>query len=200
MGLIWHTQMTAIDALALLTITAALVLVRRPFACAVPLLVSVSVNEKVALVLAVWLSLRVVLVPADRALMLRPAAAAVGAVCVCALTVLILHLPGNACQLMPSGYLDTIRQNLAAYATSRGVLLNILPPAVLAAISVAGHLTTRSGLFRRADLLVIPAMLGVARIPTQFYQAGRLVMHAAPLFVMCALATVQAFGASERRR
>lgn len=190
-ALAWHTQVTAIDALALLMITAALCLIRRPIAFTCLMVLSVGVNEKIALLLAIWLVIRLVLTPQDRRLLWRPALAACLAVAMYAALVLSLRLPGNAYQLTPSGYLGTILQNFAAYATGRGVLLNILPTLVLAALGLDGHRQRQSGLFARADLLVIPAMLGVALVLTQFFQAGRLVMHAAPLFIVPAVARWQ---------
>ena len=190
-ALAWHTQVTAIDAMALLMITAALCLIRRPWAFAGLLLLSVGANEKVGLLLAIWLVVRLVLTPHSRAALWRPAVFACLAVGLYALLVLSLRLPGNAYQLTPSGYLGTIAQNLAAYATGRGVLLNILPTAVLAGLAIFAHQDRQTGSFARADLLVIPAMLGVALVLTQFFQAGRLVMHAAPLFIVPALAAWQ---------
>jgi hypothetical protein len=48
------------------------------------------------------------------------------------------------------------------------------------------------GLFRRSDVLVIPALAAVALVLTHLFQAGRIVMHAAPLYVVPAVAAMQA--------
>jgi hypothetical protein len=48
-------------------------------------------------------------------------------------------------------------------------------------------------MFRPVDLLTIPGMMGVALIFTQQFQAGRLLMHAAPLFVLPFVAGLSAF-------
>lgn len=174
-----YVQITAIDPLAVALIAGGVVLLERPGWFAGLLAVSVPVNEKVALVLAVWLTVRCVLSAADRRRFARQWAAALAALLAYIALVLILRLPGNAYQLTPGTFLDTVRANLAAYASARGVLLNAVPIGVLSAIALLGR---RAGLFRRADLLVIPALMGVALILTQFYQAGRIVMHAAPIF------------------
>lgn len=184
--LCWYTQVTAIDPLALLAITAALCLIRRPAPFAVLMLVSVGVNEKIALTLAIWLGLRCLLSTTDRQMLWRPALAAFAAMAVYGCVVAVVHRGGNEYQLQPTSFPVTIAENLRAYLNPRGVLLNILPTLVLAVIAALGRRPTGS-LFRSTDLLVIPAMLVVALVLTHLFQAGRLVMHAAPLFVIPAV-------------
>ncbi len=189
--LVWYTQITAIDALALMMITLGLRVIRTPALFAAMLAVSVGVNEKIALLLALWLVLRCAVSAPDRAALWRQAASACAAVVAYAVLVRLLHLPGNEYQLEPRQFLGTITENLGAYTTTRGLLLNILPTVLLAALALCGrHADHR--LFARIDLLMIPAMLLVALVLTHMYQAGRLVMHAAPLFVGPALAALQA--------
>lgn len=187
-ALCWYTQITAIDSLALMLITLGLCLIRRPMAFALLMLVSVGVNEKIGLFFAIWLVLRCLL--GDRRLFARQALAALGSMVVYGGVVATLHLPGNEYQLQPGGYLGTITENLMAYATGRGLLLNILPILVLAGIALPRP--QRAGLFARADALVIPALMVVALVLTHLFQAGRIVMHAAPLFVVPAMAALQA--------
>lgn len=180
----WFTQITAIDGIALLAITLGVALVERGWGFAALMAVSVGVNEKIALVLALWLGARMVLVAGDRAALWRPAVAAVLAVGAYFAVVAGLHLPGNAYQTDPTGFGGTLVRNLAAYASARGVMLNVLPIAVLAWLGVWAHRRGAPGPFRAVDLLVIPALAGVALLFTQDFQAGRIVMHAAPLFVI----------------
>jgi hypothetical protein len=187
--LTWYTQVTAIDSLALMMITAALCTIRRPWLFAAVLLVSVGVNEKIGLVLAIWLVIRCVLIATDRRAFRWQALAAIGSVALYLAEVAALALPGNAYQLQPGGYLGTVRENLVAYGSARGLLLNVLPIVVL--LAVAGFAAVRpraAGLFSRADILVIPALAIVALVLTHLFQAGRIVMHAAPLFVVPAVA------------
>lgn len=54
----------------------------------------------------------------------------------------------------------------------------MLAPAVLA---LCGRPT---GLFNCADVLLIPALALVALILTHLFQAGRIVMHAAPILLI----------------
>jgi hypothetical protein len=189
--LAWYTQITAIDATALLMITLGLRLIRAPAAFAALLALSVGMNEKIALLFALWLGLRCAVSARDRTALWRQAASACAAVLAYALLVKLLHRPGNEYQQEPGQFLDTIAENLAAYGTLRGVLLNILPTALLATLALVGR-HPNGRLFARADLLIIPAMLSVALVLTHLFQAGRLVMHAAPLFVGPALASLQA--------
>jgi hypothetical protein len=190
----WYTQITAIDSLALLGITLALCVIRRPVAFAAVVLVSVGVNEKIALVLALWLVTRWVLDSVHRWRFGRQALAAIGAVAVYGAAVAVLRMPGNEYQQQPGTFLVTVLENLAAYASARGMLLNVLPIVVLLALAAFSAIRPRSTtLFGRADILVIPALAVVALVLTHLFQAGRIVMHAAPLFVVPAVAAFQAW-------
>jgi hypothetical protein len=184
--LCWYTQITAIDTVALMAITGALCLIRWPAAFAGLMLVSIGLNEKIALTLAIWLGLRMVFRAEDRLLLWRQAAAAFAAVALYGLMVALVHRAGNSYQLQPASFPVTISENLMAYADRRGLLLNVLPAAVLSVIALCGR-PAKGSLFARIDILVIPAMLGVALVLTHLFQAGRLAMHAAPLFVVPAV-------------
>jgi hypothetical protein len=189
-----YTQVTAIDTVALLFITAALCAIRHPLIFGTILLISVGVNEKIALVLAIWLVLRGVLEGGFRREFGWQIAAAIGAVGLYAVMVAVLRMPGNEYQLQPGGFMGTIAENVAAYASARGVLLNILPIAVLGGLAVMGR---PAGLFGRLDLLLIPALVVVALVLTHLFQAGRIVMHAAPFFVVPAVAGLRALASSK---
>ncbi len=179
-----YTQITAIDPLAILLIAAGLCGLERPGWFAALLLASVLVNEKVALVLAIWLTLRCVLDGADRRLFLRQWGAAVMAVAVYGAVVRFVPFPGNEYQTTLASLPVTVRENLAAYGTVRGVVLNVLPAVVLFGLGVfAARRGVTAPWFRLTDALMVPAMLGVALVLTHLFQAGRLAMHAAPLFV-----------------
>jgi len=186
--LIFYTQITAIDPLAVFVISLALLLLDRKWAFAALVLISAGINEKIALVLAIWLTIRWVLAPSDRARLTLPWICSVAAVGLYFGIVLSLRFPGHEYQLQPSGFKETITANLQAYLSVRGVLLNALPAIALGTIGGLGHLARGAGrtapTFRAVDLLVIPCMIGVALIFTQQFQAGRLVMHAAPLFIL----------------
>ena len=88
--------------------------------------------------------------------------------------------------------------NAVAAQATPGALLVALPPVVLLlAVGLLGHFgwprrdaprPTWEARFRRVDLLVIPALAGVAL--AQMFEAGRLVMLAAPLFVVPAAAVL----------
>ena len=174
-----YVQITAIDPLAVALIAAGVCLVDRRWPFAALLAVSVITNEKVALVLGCWLVTRCALSREDRAALGWQALASVLAIGCYLAMVMLVSLPGNTYQVEPGHYPATLRDNVAAYATARGLLLNVLPIVVLAGMAVLGRPT---GVFRRRDALVIPALAAVALVLTQYFQAGRIVMHAAPLF------------------
>jgi hypothetical protein len=187
-------QIASIDTVTIALVALGVALVDRPRIFAGFVLISIVANEKIALVLAIWLTIRCVLSRQDRAAFGLQCAAALLAVVAYLALIKLVPMPGNSYQTDPDSFPVTLRENLAAYASGRGLLLNVLPTAILAAIGCFGHIFwrhRRSGLFRAADLLVIPAMLCVALVLTHLFQAGRIVMHAAPLFVIPAVA---AFG------
>ncbi len=187
-----YTQVTAIDPLAVLLITAALCVLDRPGAFAAVMAGSVLANEKVALVLALWLTIRCVLHGDDRRLLWRQWGAAMLAVGVYGTIVRFVPFPGNEYQTTLATLPVTIRENILAYASARGLLLNALPAAVLLGLGLfAARHRAAAPWYRGTDLLIVPAMLGVALVLTHLFQAGRLVMHAAPLFVGPVVAALQ---------
>lgn len=190
-GLSWYTQVVAIDPLAILFLTLGLYFLARPAGFAGLMLLSVAVNEKILIVFFLWLGLRLLLVPSDRRVLTLPWLASLAALLLYGALVAGLHIPGNSYQLEPGGYLSTLRANLAAQISARGVLLNGLPTVVLLALGLAGYRPQAAHpkgagwrLFRPVDLLMIPLMAAVALVLTQFFQVGRLVMHTAPLFLV----------------
>lgn len=192
--LVLHTQFFGIDAFGILLVTAGVYLLSRPAAFAMLIVPSVFANEKVAMVIALWLTLRCVCSAADRRLFRTQWFAALAAIAVYVAALLILRLPGNGYQLEPGGYIATLLSNLRASVSARGLLLNALPVAVLFAVGALGwrygERPHRASLFRPIDLLVIPGLVLVALVLTQFFQTGRIVMHAAPLYVVPAAAAL----------
>jgi hypothetical protein len=193
-ALVLHSQFFGIDAFAILLVAAGVYALDRP-ACFVPLiLLAVFANEKVAIVFALWLTLRCAWDAADRRRFAVPWIATVVALALYGAALLLVHLPGNSYQLEPGGYFATVATNLRASVSARGLLLNALPVLVLLVIGACGwrwgRRAGRSGLLRPIDLLMIPALVVVALVLTQFFQTGRIVMHAAPLFVAPAAAAL----------
>jgi hypothetical protein len=188
-----HGQIAAIDPLTIAFVSLGVALVdRRAWFCGF-VLVSIVANEKVALVLAIWLTIRCVLDRGDRRVFGVQCAAALLAVASYFVLLKLVQIPGNSYQLDPADYPVTLRENLGAYLSGRGVLLNAIPVAMLAGLAAFGHICNRhtiGRLFRPADVLVIPALVGVALLLTHLFQAGRIVMHAAPLFVVPAVAAL----------
>jgi hypothetical protein len=186
--LCWFAEIYSIDPLAILGV-AALVSVLHHRRFFVPgVLVSIVVNEKICMVLVLWLGIRWVLYADDRASLGAPLLASMSALAAYLAMVLLVHVPGNSYQLRPSAYLGTIAANLAAQASARGVVLNLVPTLVLAGVSVAGWPAGSVGPFRPGDIVVIPALVLLGLTVTHQFQIGRLVMHAAPLFVVPAAA------------
>ena len=189
-ALVLHGQIAAIDPVTFALVALGVALVDRRWWFCGFVLVSILANEKVALVLAIWLTIRCTLDRADRQLFGPQCLAALLAVMGYFLMLKVVQIPGNSYQLDPADYPLTLRENLAAYLTARGLLLNVIPIAILTGIAAFGHLRSPplGRLFRRADILVIPVLVGVALLLTHLFQAGRIVMHSAPLFVIPAAA------------
>ncbi len=192
--LAFYTQITAIDGTALMLITVGIALLRRPLAFGSLIAVSVGFNEKVALVLAGWLMLRCLTSRDDRMTLWRQAVIAFVGVALYLGIVVVFHFPGNEYQRDTSGVVSTVLENLAAYRSVRGILLNVVPASVLAGLAAFGHLGGRRlPIFRAVDIMMIPVMLGVALVWTHLFQAGRLAMHTAPLFVIPAISALSAY-------
>jgi hypothetical protein len=174
----------SIDPHAILVVTLALYFVDRVLVFAAILIAAAIVNEKVAIVFAVWLTIRCAL--GDRALLGRQWVASMVAILAYAGLLAAVRMPGHGEQLDPSAYLPTVWQNIAASVTPRGLMFNIVPCALLAgavAWSWRALDWQRGRNYSPFDLLTIPALAGVALALTQFYQVGRVVAHAAPLFI-----------------
>jgi hypothetical protein len=192
--LCWHSQAYGIDPVAIMLVAVAVAVLNRPGVFAGLAIVSVIADEKVCLVLFLWLTIRVVLHAGDRRGLRGQWAATVLALAVYVLMLRLIHLPGNAYQLQPQGYLRTMLANLIACGSGRGLVLDIVPTLLLAGVAVAAWPAMRAGLpgglFRPADALVIPALVLVALAVTNSFDTGRVVMHAAPLFVIPAIGSL----------
>lgn len=188
--LAWYTQLAAIDGLALLLITAGIALVERPVRFALLVVLADAANEKVALVLALWLAARVFLVARDRARLLPPMLIALAGLAGYLAAVAILRFPGNEYQTNPATLAVTLRENFGAIFSGRGIALNLLPIAVLAGLAGWAHHrcatppARTTTLFHPADMVTLVGLTVVALCFTHLYQDGRIVMHAAPLFVI----------------
>jgi hypothetical protein len=192
--LILHSQFFGIDAFAILLVTAGIYMLSRPFGLAMLILPAVFANEKVTIVFALWLTLRCLGSTVERRRLGAQWFATVASVAMYLAMLLILRLPGNSYQLEPGGYLATLLANVHASISARGLLLNGLPVAVLLAVGALswcrGERPDFANLFRPVDLLTIPGLVLVALAMTQFFQVGRIVMHAAPLYVIPAAAAL----------
>lgn len=193
-GLALNCQLVAIDPLAILLVAAGLWLLPRPGGFAALIVPSVFCNEKVAIVFALWLTLRCLTSVADRRRFGLQWAATLAAIALYAVVLRVVHLPGNSYQLRPTGYLATLVANLGVLRSARGVLLDLLPTLLLFAVGALGWRCCgdrlRATWLRPRDLLVIPGLMLVALVLTQKFQMGRIVMHAAPLFVLPAAAAL----------
>ncbi len=186
--LCWSAQIYGIDPLAILCVAVLVSLLRNRRLFVPGVLASILVNEKICMVLVLWLAIRWVLCAEDRAPLGVPLLASLAALAAYLAMVLLVHVPGHSYQLRPADYLGTIRANLAVQVSARGVMLNLVPILVLVGVAVAGWPAGSMGPFRRVDILVIPALVLLGLMVTHKFQIGRLVMHAAPLFVVPAAA------------
>lgn len=195
--LCWYSQVSALDPLAILLITLGLYLLRSPQGFALLLLAAPILNEKIAIVFALWLTIRCATSSADRAAFGLQWATAMMAMLLYAMLIAFGHLPPIGVHLEPGTFMATLRSNLANETTSHGLMLDVLPALLLLCLALIGHFGGRRrdlpplrwhGLFRPVDLLMVPAMAGVALavevVLAEPYQIGRFLMHAAPLFVV----------------
>jgi hypothetical protein len=176
-----------IDPLAFLLIICALYAIDRIGLFAVIMAASILFNEKVLIVFAIWVSLRFVLSAADRPFFGPRLIVVAAAIAAYVAMLAIVRLEGHSEQLDAGAYLPSLLQNVTATVTTpRGLILNILPCVLLAGAvwwSWQKRDRRRAAIYAPLDLLVIPALIVVTLVLTQFYQVGRIVMHAAPLFI-----------------
>jgi len=193
-----YEQVTSIDPLAIALITACIALVHRRWVFCALMLISIVANEKIALVLSIWLTIRCVISAEDRRRWAVQWCGAVMAVLAYVVMIKLVHIPGNSYQVEPAQYASTLLENLSAYATARGMALNILPILVIITLAVIGYerRPEHPGLLAGADVLLIPALILVALVLTHLFQAGRIAMFAAPFLVIPAAARVGAWGRS----
>ncbi len=192
--LCWHSQAYGIDPVAIMLVAVAVAVLHRPGAFAALAIISVIVDEKVCMVLFLWLTIRTAMCAEDRHTLRVQWAATVFALALYLLMVWLVHLPGNEYQLQPHDYVQTILSNLAASISARGLVLDIVPCLLLAGVAVAGWPAARRGLrggpFRPIDGLVVPVLALVALAVTKSFDIGRVVMHAAPLYVVLAIGSL----------
>jgi hypothetical protein len=190
-----------VDPLAICVVVLALYFVERGSAFAVILIASVIVNEKVAILFVLWLTIRCVLRAEDRRLLGPQWLASVAAIVVYGALLAVVRLPGHGEQLEPGVYFPTLLQNVvASVTTTRGLVFNVVPCALLLGLVAWSWRSLgwqRHRIYSRLDLLVVPALAGVALILTQYFQVGRIVAHGAPLFIW---PVAHAFGLWLRRR
>ena len=184
-----------VDPLAICVVVLALYFVERVSVFAVILIASVIVNEKIAILFVVWLTIRCMLRADDRRALGAQWLASVAAIAAYAALLAVVRLPGHGEQLDPGAYFPTLVQNvIASVTTTRGLMFNIVPCALLIGVVAWSWRTLgwqRHRIYARLDLLAIPALAGVALILTQYFQVGRIVAHGAPLFIW---PVAQAFG------
>lgn len=202
--LCWYTGFAALDPLAILLTTLGLYLLANRPGFTLLLLATPVMNETVAVIFVVWLSLRCIASQADRDAFGLQWATSLAALLTYVALIAVVHLPGHSFHFYPGDYMETLRSNIAAQATLRGVLQNLLPVALLLGLGLIGHVGRPrfarpsrdaprprwEGLFRPIDLLLIPVMAGVALVLTQRLEVGPIVLHAAPLFVVPAAAVL----------
>jgi hypothetical protein len=200
-ALCWHAQMFGIDAVSIMMVAAAVCALPHAAVFTAIMLISVGFNEKVGIVLVIWLTVRVVLVASDRRHLRTQWLAALAAILLYGALLIAVDLPGHEYQTQPLRYLATLQDNLRTTMSGRGVLLNIAPTVILVLVAAAGWRRARHiGLFHPVDLLVIPALVMVSLVLTESLQMGRIVMHAAPLFAIPGVAALAAWADRDASR
>lgn len=184
----FYAAFFGIDPLAFLLILSALYAIDRFWLFTAFIAVSILFNEKVLIVLATWMLLRVIFSVGERPFFGKRLVVVAVAVAAYLAMLVIVRLEGHSEQLNANEYLPAFVQNIAATLTTpRGFILNVLPCLMLVGMvwwSWRMLSRRRCGIYAPADLLVVPAVILITLTLTQFYQVGRIVMHATPLFIV----------------
>ena len=149
-----------VDPLAICVVVLALYFVERVSVFAVILVASVIVNEKIAILFVVWLTIRCVLRADDRRALGPQWLASIAAIVAYGVLLAVVRLPGHGEQLDPGVYFPTLVQNVvASVTTTRGLMFNIVPCALLIGVVAWSWRTLgwqRHRIYARLDLLVDP--------------------------------------------
>jgi hypothetical protein len=184
----YYLQLTGKDPTAVAILFAAIALLNSRIAFGVLIVVSVFVNEKIALTLAMALGLR--LIYRDCRRQYFPQLICIGlALVIFAVVVLLIPLPGYAHQKQPSMYLRSLLNSLTLLLTTRGLFLNIWPVMLFSlAAFVAkygyGYDSKTTVLFRPSDIAVIYGLVVVGMLLNVEFAVGRITSYACALLVI----------------
>jgi hypothetical protein len=181
-----YTAIYSLDMPAVLLVTLGVLALNASAWFAILMLASTFANEKVVIIFALTLGVRLLLMSDTRrehALLLAPV---VGAVLLYVVVASTVNLPMLEHQQGVGRFLQTIASNLKASLSLRGLLLNVLPILVLVGLVLIARPAMRADhkpYTSPYDWLVVPLMLCIALVASLSLNLGRIVMHAFPLFV-----------------
>ncbi len=179
------TQVTGVDPIAILTISALIYWLDNA-AVFVPLvLLSAGINEKIPIIFATVLMFRWIAVIREhrKFSLLRQLMAACLAVAVYFAVVFALRMPGNANQTNPSLFLSQLSASLTDTASLKGFVLNGLPILLLLILMFLARRAKTDHVFQVTDLSAFFVLLILAFIADAGYNVGRIVMYAFPFYL-----------------
>jgi hypothetical protein len=180
-----YTAVYALDTPAVLLVSLGVLAMNSPAAFAGVMVLSALANEKVLIVFGLVLAVRLLLAPSRRGTLLLLMPVVLGCV-LYGLAVMAFPMPRLEHQTGPGRLLQAVMINVQASVTPRGLLLNVLPVAILLGVALYGrkHTSPKAAPYAtRADWLAVPLLLCVAMVASVSLNLGRIVMHAFPLFI-----------------
>lgn len=180
-----YAAVGGVDPLAMLLIATAAYAFERPAAFAGVAVLSAAFNEKVWIVLTLLVAARALDTRSLRPYRAHAIACLVAIGCYAGAK-LYLQIPGNEHQTAPASYLSNARAALQLTFSTKGVLQNVFPVAlVLGAFAWASRVLRGSArpFFTAWDIFVPVALTGLGIAINVTYTLGRLVMHVLPLIL-----------------
>jgi hypothetical protein len=192
-GACWFTQIIGIDAVAILGVSLAVLLLNRPFYFAAAMIPLIFVNEKIGIILFLFLTIRCMSSRADRQAWWRSWAGSVIALLVYVIVIKIVHATGNSYQLTPSHYMANAVASFRNNLSARGLVLSWLPVMFITGLSVVGDVDADDKIFSKRDILLVPALIIIALVLTEDFDIGRIVVMSVPFFAIPAAQKIQAW-------
>lgn len=175
-----------VDPICVLMISLLIYFIDRPVPFAALMLLSIGLNEKVAILFTVLLLSRLVF-GRDRSTLPQLAVSVVAATAYFAIRLLV-DAPGYENQLTPSSYLPALISMVPVVFSLKGFVTDLLPTLLVAAIAVLDVWTIRrlgidTPVFRWPDVAVLVAMFVIGMGIDMQYTVGRIVMFTYPLYL-----------------
>lgn len=178
-------QETGVDPFSILVISLCLYWIEKAIVFVPLMLISIGINEKIALVFAAILLLRLMVAAMRRQsfTLYSQLFASFLAIAGYFDVVALLRVPGNEGQTTPHLFLSNIYSSLLITFSFKGIFLTIIPLLVLLIVAILAVAGRSSGTFHASDTSSIAVLFILGLIANVGEDVGRIVMYSYPFFL-----------------